>query len=68
MRASSDPKRLWLGTRRCAKSGPPRRGCPVKLAGSVASLAGATSPCRTPRLPSEFHRAIKVMQPNVIWL
>ena len=55
-------------TLRWAKSGPPLRGCPVKSRGSVTALARATSPRCTLLLPTKLHRAITVMQPNVIWL
>lgn len=56
------------GTPPWAKIGPPRRSCSVQSARSVASLAGATSPCRAPRLTSGLHRAITVMFPYAIWL
>ena len=55
-------------TQQWAKIGPPRRGCPVVSAGSVASFAGAPGPCCTPRLPSERHRAISVGQSYLITL
>ena len=64
MRAYSDRR----GTLRWAKSGPPRSGYPEQSRGSVASIAGATSPCCTPLLPTGLLWAITAMQPNVIRL
>ncbi len=55
-------------TKRWAKSGPPRSGCPERPRGSVATLARATSPRCAPRLATEPLRAITVAQPYVIWL
>ena len=68
MRAYCDPNALWLATPQWAKSGPPRRGCPVKARGSVATLARATSPRCTLLLPANLHRAITVTQLGVSWL
>ena len=73
---------LWRGARRercqsivtdeqrCpqGKIGPPLRGCAVQSRGSVASLAGATGPCRTPRLATGLRSVIKVDQCHVITL
>jgi peptide-methionine (S)-S-oxide reductase len=47
------------------KIGPPLRGCAVQSRGSVAALAGAMSPCCTPRLATGLHSAIKVDQSPV---
>ncbi|CAH0495175.1 hypothetical protein NVSP9465_00180 [Novosphingobium sp. CECT 9465] len=55
-------------TQHWAKIGPPLRGCSVRLAARVTSLARATSPRCTTLLGSEPHRAITVGQSYVIWL
>ena len=55
-------------TQQWAKSGPPRRGCPVKAGGGVAPLVRATSPVVTTLLATGLHRAITMAQPSVSWL
>ena len=59
-----DPKGTWLATRHWAKSGPPRRGCPVKVRGRVATLDRATGPLCAPLLTTNLHRAITVGLPS----
>jgi len=54
--------RRW--TLRWTKIGPPRGGWTERAGGSVAALAGATSPCGAPRLPTDPLRPIPAYPPQ----